>query len=301
MATGVLERTAGAPISWGVCEVPGWGHQLPASHVLSELADVGLRATEAGPPGFLPDDPRTRQALLAEHDLRLVAGFHAIPVGERGDAAATIGRVAVGAAHLARAGATTFVTCPVWSIDRWRPPSLGRGHWAHLASVVTEIDDLCGAMGLTHAVHPHAGGLVETGPEVAALIDDTEVSLVLDTGHLALGGVDPVDIARDHPERVAHVHLKDMRRAVAQRMEGEGLGLREAVAAGLFTPLGEGDLPIAEVVHRLEAGGYRGWYVLEQDRVIPACTGASAPFDPSPADDVRRSIAHLRSVAESAP
>jgi len=49
-------RIAGAPISWGVCEVPGWGYQLPADKVLSEMSSLGLAATELGPDGFLPTD-----------------------------------------------------------------------------------------------------------------------------------------------------------------------------------------------------------------------------------------------------
>ena len=51
------DRIAGAPISWGVCEVPGWGHQLAPARVLAEMHEVGLAATEFGPEGFLPEDP----------------------------------------------------------------------------------------------------------------------------------------------------------------------------------------------------------------------------------------------------
>jgi inosose dehydratase len=33
----IMDRVAGAPISWGVCEVPGWGHQLSPEQVLPEM------------------------------------------------------------------------------------------------------------------------------------------------------------------------------------------------------------------------------------------------------------------------
>jgi len=69
------ERLAGAPISWGVCEVPGWGYQLPAARVLAEMARLGLAATAFGPDGFLPADPAARDALLATAGLRAVGGF----------------------------------------------------------------------------------------------------------------------------------------------------------------------------------------------------------------------------------
>lgn len=42
-------QIAGAPISWGVCEVPGWGYQLSADRVLREMRDAGPAATELGP------------------------------------------------------------------------------------------------------------------------------------------------------------------------------------------------------------------------------------------------------------
>ena len=71
----IAGRIAGAPISWGVCEVPGWGYQLSAERVLGEMAEAGLQATEFGPDGFLPDDPGERRALLKEYQLLAVGGF----------------------------------------------------------------------------------------------------------------------------------------------------------------------------------------------------------------------------------
>src|SRR5690349_5230250 len=75
MRTSWTQRLAGAPISWGVCEVPGWGYQIPVTQVLAEMAAAGLRATEFGPDGILPDDPAGRAAFLAGHGLAAVGGF----------------------------------------------------------------------------------------------------------------------------------------------------------------------------------------------------------------------------------
>ena len=71
-------RIAGAPISWGVCEAPGWGHQMDPERVLGEVAELGLPAVEAGPDGFLPREPAEALRLLSEHGVRLVGGF--VPV-----------------------------------------------------------------------------------------------------------------------------------------------------------------------------------------------------------------------------
>jgi inosose dehydratase len=66
------DKIAGAPISWGVCEVPGWGYQLGPDRVLTEMREVGLTATELGPEGFLPSQP---QAMARRYHLKLWMGF----------------------------------------------------------------------------------------------------------------------------------------------------------------------------------------------------------------------------------
>ncbi|HEY5878493.1 MAG TPA: inosose dehydratase, partial [Nakamurella sp.] len=73
-----VDRIAGAPISWGVCEVPGWGYQLTPERVLAEMREVGLSATEFGPDGFLPADPQQMADVLSAHHLTAVGGF--VPV-----------------------------------------------------------------------------------------------------------------------------------------------------------------------------------------------------------------------------
>ena len=76
-------KVAGAPITWGICEVPGWGAQLAPERVLREVASLGLTAMELGPQGFLPGTPAEIQRLLACHGLRLAVprgGWCAVPV-----------------------------------------------------------------------------------------------------------------------------------------------------------------------------------------------------------------------------
>src|SRR3954454_17378927 len=71
----LLSRVAGAPISWGLCEVPNWGHQLEAERVLGEMRTLGLVATEFGPVGFLAEQPAARADQLASYGIRAVGGF----------------------------------------------------------------------------------------------------------------------------------------------------------------------------------------------------------------------------------
>src|SRR4051812_16557746 len=101
-------RLAGAPISWGVCEVPGWGAMLPPARVFDEMSSLGLRATELGPVDeYLPLDARAIRAALDPYDLTLVGGF--VPLVLHGpDARAALAEAERVASVMAAAGADTF-------------------------------------------------------------------------------------------------------------------------------------------------------------------------------------------------
>jgi len=122
----------------------------------------------------------------------------------------------------------------------------------------------------------------------------TDVPWCYDTGHLLIGGVDPVRFVHEHGDRIRHVHFKDVRAAVAQRLRAGELSLMQAVQARLFQPLGAGQARIDEVVRALDACGYERWLVLEQDLAI---TGLEPPVGSGPALDVRTSIEFLSTRA----
>src|ERR671915_478296 len=111
---------AGAPISWGVCEVPGWGRQLEPERVLAEMASLGLTATELGPVGYLPLDASRIGALLDRFELRLVAGF--VPLTLHTPSLDSVGaQLDQVAPLLAAHGADVLTVAPVMDED-WSPP-----------------------------------------------------------------------------------------------------------------------------------------------------------------------------------
>jgi inosose dehydratase len=284
-------RVAAAPISWGVCEVPGWGLQLPVGRVLREMGELGFTHTELGAADWLPSQARPLRATLAEHHLRLLGGFVPLVVHDETQAGPMLERASQTAALLAALDASYFNTAPITSVD-WRPryPLTG-AQWEHAVAMFDQIDGLCADHGLTQVVHQHAGCVIETRSEVERLLASSLVKVVLDTGHLAVGGYAPLDFARDHADRVGLVHLKDTRLAVADRLNAGELSLMGAVQHGLFPPLGRGDLPLIEVVAELERSGYDGWYVIEQDCAL---TGSEPPPGEGPKIEVAASLDHLR-------
>jgi inosose dehydratase len=286
-------RLAGAPISWGVCEVPGWGRQLPSERVLAEMASLGLTATELGPLGYLPRDPGALRARLDAHGLSLVGGFVPLVLHEPAiDDALKVAEEAAG--MLAGAGADVFVCAVVMDAEWSAPARLTEQQLAALVDHLPVIEDLVADHGLTFGLHPHAGTLVESAADVERLLAATDVGWCLDTGHLLIGGCDPVAFVRDHGERVVHVHLKDVDAGVAARYGAGELTLMGATQAGLFRPLGQGDARISSVLAELDAHGYEQWLVLEQDAAL---TGEEPPAGRGPVLDVQASIEFLMNTA----
>ncbi|MGI5230704.1 TIM barrel protein [Actinoallomurus sp. CA-142502] len=282
-------RIAGAPISWGVCEVPGWGYQMAPGRVLAEMRDTGLAATEFGPDGFLPADPAERSALLAEYGLGAVGGFVPVVLHDPGhDPLPDVERALAGFGD-----ARTLVLAAATGLDGYdQRPALTDDGWRTLLANLDRVADLAAARGLLATLHPHVGTVVEGPAEVDRVLAGSRIGLCLDTGHLLIGGTDPLALARAASGRIAHVHLKDVDASLAARVRAGELAYTEAVRQGVYRPLGKGDVDIPGIVDALAAAGYTGWYVMEQDTILTA----EPPPGTGPIDDVRTSVAFMETA-----
>lgn len=288
------DRVAGAPISWGVCEVPGWGHQLDSALVLAQMREVGLAATEFGPDGFLPDAPADKARVLAAAGLRAVGQF--VPVVLHDADTDPLPAVEVAMEGLVAAQASTVVIAAATGATGYdERPVLDDAQWTTLLHHLDRISEAAAAHGLLATLHPHVGTMVETGEETDRVLAGSRVALCLDTGHLLIGGGDPVRVAVEHPGRIGHVHLKDVRHDLADRVRSGELTYTEGVAMGMYVPLGAGDVDIVAIVAALEGSGYTGWYVLEQDTIL---SGAPADTGVDPLTGVRASVAHILAIAD---
>jgi inosose dehydratase len=136
--------------------------------------------------------------------------------------------------------------------------------WRRLVDGVARAEGAARERGFEPTFHPHGGSWVEAPAEIERLLEDTEVGLLLDTGHLTLGGASPLDALRKWGMRVNHVHVKDVRLDLL----GEGGDMLATWRRGTFCELGEGGLDLETFLAELLDGGYDGWVVIEQDRVL---------------------------------
>ncbi len=291
--SGFLSRVASAPISWGICEVPGWGAMLPKQRVLTEMVELGFTATELGADGFLPSDPDELNADLKPFGMTLLGGFTPVVLHDPSQRAATIASATATAQFFQKTGATKFVSSVVQDMDWSFPRELSVEEKRHMAEMLGVIDDICGEYGLEQVLHPHVQTLVETKDDISRVLDTCDVHFCLDTGHMAFGGQDPVEFAKTAMDRVGHVHLKDIRMDLVPAVLRREVSLMAATQAGVFTNLGAGDVDIMGVVQTLESAGYRGWYVIEQDTAI---TGGFPAEGEGPALQVSASLAYLTDV-----
>jgi inosose dehydratase len=241
---------------------------LPTPRVLGEMAGLGFTATELGAPGFLPTSPAAVKDELAAFGMTLLGGFTPVVLHDRAQREATIESARATARLFHDAGATKFISSVVQDMDWSNPRALSIDEQKHMAEMFGIIDDICAEYGLEQVLHPHVQTLVETKDDISRVLDSCDVHFCLDTGHMAFGGQDPVQFAKDAMDRVGHVHLKDIRLDMVEPVLRREVSLMAASQAGIFTPLGQGDVDIMGVVQTLERAGYDGWYVIEQDTAI---------------------------------
>jgi inosose dehydratase len=119
---------------------------------------------------------------------------------------------------------------------------------------------------------------VETPQEIERVLELTDVGLLLDTGHLALGGGDAVQALHDWRDRIDHVHVKDYSRAILEGVLADRADMEEAWRRGVFVELGAGDVDLDAFFRAVAESGYSGWLVVEQDRI------------PRPEEDVAEAV-----------
>lgn len=123
--------------------------------------------------------------------------------------------------------------------------------------------------GICLTYHHHMGTVVQDEDEVERMMEETDakyVSLLFDTGHFKYCGADPLKMVQKYAGRIKHVHLKDIRPEVVEKVKKEDLSFLEGVRQGTFTIPGDGCIDFEPLFRVLEENGYEGYMVVEAEQ-----------------------------------
>jgi inosose dehydratase len=260
------------PITWSNDDMPELGGATPLETCLAEARQAGYAGIELG--NKFPRRAETLRPLLDRHGLALVSGWYSGRLLER-SAAEESAAIEEHLALLAAMGCGVLIfaeTADSIAGARGTPlsrrPRLAASEWEGFGGRLTALAEHVAERGLALAYHHHMGTIVESAEEIDRLMDGTgaAVGLLLDTGHLAYAGADPLAVARRHIGRIKHVHCKDVRRAVLDRVRRDDASFLDAVVAGVFTVPGDGAIDYRPLLALLAEARYEGWLVVEAEQ-----------------------------------
>ena len=272
---------ANAPVSYGVFEMTvGTDRYLAhTERLLDEVAGAGYQGIDLGPVGYLGQGTGLAEA-LASRGLGLAGGYIDLPFSEPDrlpgemarldsliDAFDAAGRLPDRPAPrptLAAAGSEAHRRHP-GAAQHDRSIGFDEDAWRRLGDGLRRVVERCRERGYEPTFHHHAATWVEAPWEIERVLELSDVGLCLDTGHLMVGGGDPVELLAKWASRINHVHLKDVRCDLLDQIVGEGAPADEIWLRDVFGPLGQGGLDVGGVLDGLRSVGYEGWLIVEQD------------------------------------
>jgi inosose dehydratase len=272
---------ASAPVSFGAFELTGGiDPNVPDGvHVLDEVAGAGYGGIDLGPVGYLGVGAELGERLAARR-LGLAGAYLELPYADREALHQTLPMLddmldTFDAAAPYRVGPPPRPTLADSGSEarRSRPgqsalnPGIGldADGWRRFGAGLKEVLARCRDRGYEPTFHHETGTYVEAPWEIERVLEVSDVGLCLDTGHLLIGGGDPVTAISQWGSRINQVHLKDARRSVMAEIIADGAPVTEIWSRDAFPALGEGDLDADGVLAGLRTIDYGGWLVVEQD------------------------------------
>lgn len=273
---------ANAPVSYGAFEITvGIDPNVPdAVTLLDWVAEAGYVGIDLGPMGYLGTGGQLAER-LAERKLALAGGYLELPFSEPErfehelpqldllldafDSVQCTGPPP--RPTLADAGSPERAALPGRAAYD-RAVGLDDAGWKRFERGLAIAVGRCRERGYEPTFHHHTATYIEAEWEIVRLLQTSDVGLCLDTGHLLLGRGEPVAAIREWGERINQIHLKDALVAKLEQIVSEAAPVQEIWRRRAFCPLGEGDIPIPDVLAAIADIGYTGWLVVEQD-ILP--------------------------------
>jgi len=239
--------------------------------MLSEMNRLAFDGTEMS--RLFPRDPKQLKSILDDKKLRLASGWKSTLFSDSSVRTEEMNSYREHVDFLKAMGCRYVITCEIRDLfDEFNPSRvvpLNEQEWNNLVEGLHEAGRYCRDAGMELVYHFHASTVVESAAEIQRLVDMTDpdlVHLLFDTGHALYGGSDPYELLQQHIKRVRYVHLKDVRAHILDQVKEEQLQFGQAVAAGVFTVPGDGDIDFKPILQELWQHNYEGWLVIEAEQ-----------------------------------
>ena len=263
-----------APIAWTNDDMPDLGSENTFEQCVSEMALAGFEGCEVG--NKYPKDTAVLKKALDMRGLQIANQWFSSFVltqpmekVEKDFIAQCEFLKAMGAKRIGASEQSFSIqgqmNTPVFDAKY----VMSDGEWDKFAKGMNRLGEIANSMGIKLVYHHHMGTVVQTAEEIDRMMDMTDpdkFALLYDTGHLAYCGQDYLAVLKKYAKRIAHVHLKDIRPEVVEKVKKEKLSFLQGVRAGAFTVPGDGCIDFAPVFDELDKSGYEGWMIVEAEQ-----------------------------------
>jgi inosose dehydratase len=280
------------PINWVGEDVKEHGDACTFEQIMTDIQALGLKGTEMG--RKYPTDIGVLKRELAARDVQLVSQWKSVFFSEPSRREAELAAYREHVLFLKEMGSKVISTAEIGGSLHWDPrrspneqevARLDEAGWQSLAEGLNLAGAIAQEHGMKLTYHHHGGTVVEKPKEIDRLMELTDPSLVyllFDTGHAYYGGSDPLTLLKKHYDRIAYVHLKDIRQEVLDEARAEGVDFATCIRKGVFTVPGDGCLDFKPIFEELIKQEYVGWALLEGEQdpdVHPAYAYAKRSLD----------------------
>jgi inosose dehydratase len=264
-----------APIGWTNDDMPDLGAENTFEQCVSEMALAGFTGSEVG--NKYPKDPAVLKKALDLRGMQICNQWFSSflltkPFEE-------VEKEARAQLEFLRAMGSKIIGFSEQSYSvqgKLDTPIFGHKYvmndeeWARLLDGLNRLGKIAlEEYGIALTYHHHMGTVIQTEEETDRFLAGTDpryVNLLYDTGHFAFAGFDPLAMVKKYVGRIKHVHLKDVRPEVLERVHKEDMSFLAAVRAGAFTVPGDGCIDFEPIFKVLEEAGYEGWMLVEAEQ-----------------------------------
>lgn len=285
-----------APIAWTNDDMPDLGSENTFEQCISEMALAGFTGCEVGNKYPRDDIPALKKALSLRNMQICNAWFSSFLLTKPYDEVEKDFTDHI--SFLKEMGAKVVgISEQSYSIqgtdksvfkDKY---IMNDDEWARLCDGVNRLGKVAKDMGISLTYHHHMGTVVQTAAEIDRLMENTDpelFSLLYDSGHLAYCGEDYIGVLKKYANRVKHVHLKDIRPEIIDKVKRENLSFLEGVRLGTFTVPGDGAIDFGPIFDILADSGYEGYVLVEAEQ------------DPAKANPFEYALKARKYIAEKA-